>query len=405
MEEELEEIGRFAELADMKKFAGTVCRRVNPFDPEGFRVRWVGPIGDTFPSQRPEAEAQDATQSACLGLGSCHVPPGVAPWHGQSVSLHEAGCSHTMCCVTGILHSSVYSPTGGYEARLCPVRALGAYLHRMSPWRRSVQLFGSQLRVFGPDDHLVAKAGKDLVLPCYIKPSTSVDEMTVRWLKQETKHTLVHLYKDHEDRNEDQAQSYRKRTSLFKEELQKGNASLRLSDLRVSDEGEYMCFIGDESWSDDITFYVTVKVLGSPPVIMMDSRVEGDPDGTVTEPGRNTAPRGGQERGEVPVADWRRRDGHHGALERSDGPGGDRRRRDDPGGDPERSDAPGGDRRRRDDPCGGPERNDALGGDRRRSDDPCGDPERNDALGGDRRRSDDPCGDPERNDALQEMRG
>ncbi|KAF7706578.1 hypothetical protein HF521_019832 [Silurus meridionalis] len=129
----------------------------------------------------------------------------------------------------------------------------------------------AQLQVFGPDDYLVAVAGKDLVLPCYIKPSTSVVEMTVRWLKQETKHMLVHLYKDHEDRNEDQAQSYRRRTSLFTEELQKGNASLRLSDLRVSDEGEYTCFIEDESWSDDITFYVTVNALGSHPVIMMES--------------------------------------------------------------------------------------------------------------------------------------
>ncbi|KAI5086583.1 butyrophilin-like protein 3 [Silurus meridionalis] len=128
-----------------------------------------------------------------------------------------------------------------------------------------------QLRVFGTDVPLVAIAGKDLVLPCYIKPSTSVVEMTVQWLKQETKHMLVHLYKDHEDRNEDQDQSYRKRTSLFKEELQKGNASLRLSDLRVSDEGEYTCFIEDESWSDGITFYVTVNVLGSHPVIMMES--------------------------------------------------------------------------------------------------------------------------------------
>ncbi|KAI5088077.1 bloodthirsty [Silurus meridionalis] len=129
----------------------------------------------------------------------------------------------------------------------------------------------AQLQVFGPDDHLVAEAGKDLVLPCYIKPSTSVVEMTVRWLKQETKHMLVHLYKDHVDRNEDQAQSYRRRTSLFTEELQKGNASLRLSALRVSDEGEYTCFIGDESWSDDITFYVIVNALGSHPVIMMES--------------------------------------------------------------------------------------------------------------------------------------
>ncbi|XP_053089229.1 butyrophilin subfamily 1 member A1-like [Pangasianodon hypophthalmus] len=128
-----------------------------------------------------------------------------------------------------------------------------------------------RLQVVGPEASLVAVAGKDLVLPCYIKPSTSAVNMTVQWLRLEAEDLLVHLYNDHKDRNEDQAQSYRRRTSLFKEELQKGNASLKLSTLRVSDEGEYKCFIEDKSWSDDITIYVIVNAQGSHPVIMMES--------------------------------------------------------------------------------------------------------------------------------------
>ncbi|XP_060761763.1 butyrophilin subfamily 1 member A1-like isoform X2 [Neoarius graeffei] len=128
-----------------------------------------------------------------------------------------------------------------------------------------------RFQVVGPEAPLVAVAGEDPVLPCFLKPSTSAVDMTVEWMRIKEVASLVHLYQDHEDRNEEQAQPYRGRTSLFKEELQKGNASLKLSALRVSDEGEYKCFIQDKFWFDDITVHITVEAQGSHPVIMMES--------------------------------------------------------------------------------------------------------------------------------------
>ncbi|XP_047669678.1 butyrophilin subfamily 2 member A2-like isoform X5 [Tachysurus fulvidraco] len=127
------------------------------------------------------------------------------------------------------------------------------------------------LQVIGPEKPLVAVAGEDLVLPCFIKPNTSAVDMTVEWMRIEEVASLVHLYRDHEDRNEGQAQSYRGRTSLYKEELQKGNTSLKLSALRVSDEGKYKCLVEDKSLYDDITVKVIVEAQGSHPVIMMES--------------------------------------------------------------------------------------------------------------------------------------
>ncbi|XP_058249999.1 butyrophilin subfamily 1 member A1-like [Hemibagrus wyckioides] len=135
----------------------------------------------------------------------------------------------------------------------------------------SIASQSEHLQVIGPEAPLAAVAGEDLVLPCFIKHRTSAVDMTVEWFKLYVKDSLVHLYRDHEDRNEDQAQSYRGRTTLFKEELQKGNASLKLSDIRVSDEGSYKCLVEDKSWSDDITVNVTVEALGSRPVIRIDS--------------------------------------------------------------------------------------------------------------------------------------
>ncbi|KAF5888864.1 butyrophilin subfamily 1 member A1-like, partial [Clarias magur] len=125
--------------------------------------------------------------------------------------------------------------------------------------------------VVGPESSLVAIAGEDLILPCFIKPNTSAVDMTVQWFKLDVGFSPVHFYNDHEDRNENQAQTYKRRTSLFKDELQKGNASLKLSSVQVSDEGEYKCFIEDKFWSDDIVVRVIVEVRGSQPVIMMES--------------------------------------------------------------------------------------------------------------------------------------
>ncbi|KAF5902817.1 butyrophilin subfamily 1 member A1-like, partial [Clarias magur] len=110
--------------------------------------------------------------------------------------------------------------------------------------------------LFGADVPLVTEAGEDLFLSCFIKPSTNAVNMTVQWSKLDAVNSLVHLCDIHEDRNENQ-KSYRRRTSLFKDELQKGNASLKLSALSVSDEGKYKCFIENKSWFD----YVIVQVI------------------------------------------------------------------------------------------------------------------------------------------------
>ncbi|XP_058250579.1 butyrophilin subfamily 1 member A1-like [Hemibagrus wyckioides] len=126
-----------------------------------------------------------------------------------------------------------------------------------------------RLQLVGPESPPVAVAGEDQVLPCFIKPDTSAVDMTVEWRREDKGSSLVHEYKDRGEKTP--AQSYRGRTSLFKEELRKGNASLKLSALRVSDEGEYKCLIYDESWYEDITFHVIVEAQGSHPVIRMES--------------------------------------------------------------------------------------------------------------------------------------
>nr|XP_055033101.1 butyrophilin subfamily 3 member A2-like [Misgurnus anguillicaudatus] len=136
-------------------------------------------------------------------------------------------------------------------------------------------LRADQFAVVGPVAPLLAVVGEDVILPCSLKPNISAVNMRVEWSRLDLKDSVVHLYEDHEDKNTNQLQSYRGRTEVFKDELQKGNTSLKLSRVKVSDEGRYKCFIQSKTNYDEITVDLRVEALGSPPVI-----TENESDGS-----------------------------------------------------------------------------------------------------------------------------
>ncbi|RXN12760.1 butyrophilin subfamily 1 member A1-like isoform X1 [Labeo rohita] len=139
-------------------------------------------------------------------------------------------------------------------------------------WSKGLEFISrEQYEVVGPTDPVFAVAGEDVILPCSVKPNISVVNMRVEWFRLDLRDSLVHLYDDHVDKNTDQIQSYRGRTKLNHQELQRGDASLKLSSVQISDEGRYKCFIQSKSWSDDVTVDVNVEVVvGRPPVITVD---------------------------------------------------------------------------------------------------------------------------------------
>uniref|UniRef100_A0A4W5LTD2 Ig-like domain-containing protein n=1 Tax=Hucho hucho TaxID=62062 RepID=A0A4W5LTD2_9TELE len=97
--------------------------------------------------------------------------------------------------------------------------------------------------VVGSADPVVALAGDDVILPCSLKPSVSAKDMVVKWTGLFLETRNVHLYLDGRDSNADQFPSYRRRTSMFNEELKNGNVSLKLTRVTLSDAGSYRCFI------------------------------------------------------------------------------------------------------------------------------------------------------------------
>ncbi|XP_038840007.1 butyrophilin subfamily 1 member A1-like, partial [Salvelinus namaycush] len=101
----------------------------------------------------------------------------------------------------------------------------------------------SEVQVVGPADRVIALAGDDVILPCFLKPSVNAEEMAVEWTRLHLKTRNVHLYRQGRDFDDDQSPSYKGRTSMFNGEQKNGNVSLKLTNVTLSDTGNYTCFL------------------------------------------------------------------------------------------------------------------------------------------------------------------
>lgn len=89
--------------------------------------------------------------------------------------------------------------------------------------------------------HLVrAEVGDDVILPCRVRPEFDVTALTVEW---KTKNTVVHMYKSRKDNPDSQDEKFRGQTSLFRDEMTRGNISLKLTNVTEEDSGNYTCYV------------------------------------------------------------------------------------------------------------------------------------------------------------------
>ncbi|XP_072553204.1 ribonuclease inhibitor-like isoform X2 [Salminus brasiliensis] len=133
-----------------------------------------------------------------------------------------------------------------------------------------------KFEVVGPDAPVVSVSGSVVVLPCSVRQENgqtrvNAEDMTVTWSRLDLRDSVVHQYGNHKDLNTDQISQYRGRTSVFEEELQRGNTSLSLSNIRLTDEGLYSCTVDSKYWNDKRSVDLRVEVIGSQPVITVES--------------------------------------------------------------------------------------------------------------------------------------
>ncbi|KAF3703854.1 CD276 antigen 4Ig-B7-H3 B7 -like protein 3 [Channa argus] len=77
------------------------------------------------------------------------------------------------------------------------------------------------------------------ILPCSYQSSS---EEVIRWFQLTEQNHSVHVYYQNQDQLGSQFPRFRGRTSLFKEQISRGNASLQLTGVQVPDEGRYKCY-------------------------------------------------------------------------------------------------------------------------------------------------------------------
>ncbi|XP_076869803.1 butyrophilin-like protein 2 isoform X2 [Brachyhypopomus gauderio] len=129
----------------------------------------------------------------------------------------------------------------------------------------------SQTHLFSvrvPDGFISAQLGSSVLLSCTISPSVDCKSYEVRWYRPNKYNDPVLLYKDERVQENTGDVQYRNRVSLVGE-LEKGNVSLQLENLRVEDRGEYVCLVESIQWYDEASMNLNITVIGSHPLLSL----------------------------------------------------------------------------------------------------------------------------------------
>ncbi|XP_034644980.1 butyrophilin subfamily 1 member A1-like isoform X2 [Trachemys scripta elegans] len=156
--------------------------------------------------------------------------------------------------------STVSSALPGYVA-LC----LTLQVHRLE---------SAHFTVAGPDHPVTASLGGEAVLPCHLSPRMSAENMELRWFRSEFS-AVVHLYRDGQDQYGEQMLEYQGRTELLKDDITNGSVSLRIRDIRPSDDGQYKCRFRSSFTYEEAFLELQVAGLGSDPVISVEGHQDG----------------------------------------------------------------------------------------------------------------------------------
>ncbi|KAM3828507.1 CD276 antigen isoform 2-T3 [Vipera latastei] len=94
------------------------------------------------------------------------------------------------------------------------------------------------------EDPVVALVGHDAILHCSFSPDAnfSLNDLSLFWQVTDT-NQLVHGFTEGQEQPAYQGSTYANRTALFYDQLARGNMSLLLRQVQISDEGSFTCFV------------------------------------------------------------------------------------------------------------------------------------------------------------------
>lgn len=110
------------------------------------------------------------------------------------------------------------------------------------------------------------------ILPCWLSPQQSAEEMEVNWFHQQQFDAPVLLYKDKTLNSASQPASYTGRVAFgqkdaFSGGLKDGDVTLQLVNVTFADAGEYTCYVSSDKHHDRASFNLFVTRTGAPPLL------------------------------------------------------------------------------------------------------------------------------------------
>ncbi|XP_054039651.1 butyrophilin subfamily 1 member A1-like [Rissa tridactyla] len=137
-----------------------------------------------------------------------------------------------------------------------------------------LRLGSAEFRVVGPDRPLLATVGQDVVLPCHLSPRADARSLEIRWIRHQFSE-IVHLYRNGEDLDGAQMEEYIGRTKLVRDGLSGGTLDLRLTGVRPSDDGQYVCTVQNATTYEEAMVELEVAAMGSVPLLSLEAHQDG----------------------------------------------------------------------------------------------------------------------------------
>ncbi|XP_050924715.1 sodium channel subunit beta-4 [Lates calcarifer] len=110
-----------------------------------------------------------------------------------------------------------------------------------------------------PTEPIQAEEGDDVTLQCHVDHSVNLTKYTLDFTRADLSKKIVHAYRHGKDDPDPQMSEYRGRTTLIHADLSRGNMTLLISSVQMSDTGQYRCFVLDLAASCTIVLNVVKK--------------------------------------------------------------------------------------------------------------------------------------------------
>ncbi|XP_014829248.1 PREDICTED: CD276 antigen-like [Poecilia mexicana] len=119
-----------------------------------------------------------------------------------------------------------------------------------------------------PSEHIEVTAGDDVILPCRLETPADASGKTLQWRQG---NNIVYENEKHDTAKEKERNT--EWLSLFPEELAAGNLSLKISAVRLEDNGKYQCSLISQLVKRSCSIFVTVVSAGDREVVGPDEPV------------------------------------------------------------------------------------------------------------------------------------